>query len=216
MEEPIPAPTRLEKLPGALVAFQADVPVVEKKRTANVGKYSYKFADLADVWAAVRPVLAKHKLAVTQILSGGRDGFTELETTIWHESGESLPSIIDIPTGNKTAQECGSLFTYYKRYALGAALGVATEEDDDGAAGNKPPAPAQATPKASGQRVASDKQIQLIKSLAKRLGYDEAWFANTIVRINSSADASAVIDKLQGLVEDKEATSENTSDSTPA
>jgi len=106
------------------------------------GTYSYQFADLADILTAIREPMMASGLAEQQELSGGRDGWTTLTTTIWHESGESKVSLLDIPTAGKSAQESGSLFTYYKRYALGAALGIATEEDDDGKAAGSPTQPA--------------------------------------------------------------------------
>lgn len=42
-------------------------------------------------------------------------------------------------TQGRSPQEVGSLTTYYKRYALAAVLGIATEEDDDGNAATHAP-----------------------------------------------------------------------------
>lgn len=196
----------LDKLTSALVKFQAIVPVVSKNRTANIplkagGSYSYKYADLADIWDAVRKPLADSGLAVTQTLQGGSDGHTAIETTIWHESGQSLASTLDVPTQGKTAQEVGSQLTYYKRYALGSALGISTEEDDDGQAGNAAP---KAAPKASAHKPASEKQLGLIKTLAKRAGYDDDWLLEVTSRVKTSADASAIIDKLNSSEGDQQ------------
>jgi hypothetical protein len=114
-----------------------------------------------------------------------------------HESGQKLESVLDLPTAEKTPQEAGSLFTYYKRYALSAALGISTEEDDDGKAGNK--APAKTTPAASPNKDMSSKQAGLIKSLAKDAGYSDEKIAARLMEINSSAEASDAIAKLQAL-----------------
>lgn len=198
-------------LAKALVAFQAEVPAIEKKRTANIptksgGSYSYKYADLADIWDTVRAPLAKHKLAATQMLVGGSDGFTGIQTTVWHESGQCISGVIDVPTQGKTPQEAGSLFTYYKRYALGAALGISTEDDDDGnAASVNPPQKSDReqmfknAPAASPNKPASEKQRGFLASLAHRKGKDNNWIDSTLERVKTSADASAVIDQLNKL-----------------
>lgn len=130
----------LDKLAAALVAFQGEVPVIPKNRTAKIptkngGSYSYKYADLTDMWEAIRPILHKHGLAVTQPLASAETlGCIGIRTIVWHESGQRDESLVEFPAAGKTPQEVGSAVTYYKRYALGAALGIATDEDDDGAA----------------------------------------------------------------------------------
>lgn len=200
----------LAELAKALVAFQKVVPTIEKNRIAKIPTksgpgYSYKYADLADIWAAVRQPLADNKLAVTQLMTGGSDGYTGLRTTIWHESGQFTESVLEIPTQGKSAQEAGSLFTYYKRYALGAALGISTEDDDDGAAGNTPP---EAKPKASAGNAPSDKQINLIRLLSDKAGLDKAVTEMRIKTIETSQQASEAIEKLNALVAKKEAQDE--------
>lgn len=133
----------MENLAKALVKFQSEVPVIPKNRTAKIptrngGSYEYTYADLGDIWAAIRQPLKDNGLAVTQGLKGGSDGYIGIETTIWHDSGETYATTVEAPATGKTTQEVGSLTTYYKRYALGAVLGISTEDDDDGKAGNSP------------------------------------------------------------------------------
>src|SRR5688572_22873174 len=53
-------------LAKALVAALAELEDIPKKHTANMGSHSYTYADLADALSYVRPILAKHGLAVTQ------------------------------------------------------------------------------------------------------------------------------------------------------
>lgn len=190
------------ELAKALVGFQKIVPVIEKTQTARIptksgGEYSYKYADLADIWAAIRTPLATCGLAVTQFLVGGSDGFTGIETTVWHESGQTKTGIVDVPTDGKSAQEAGSLFTYYKRYALGAALGISTEEDDDGKSGNSAPAPVATTPKASPNKPASEKQLNLANSLLADAGYSDDAIRERLKKVKSSADASELIRHLK-------------------
>lgn len=114
---------------AALVAAQAEFPDVTKAKTANTGTYSYRYADLADVLDAVKPVLKAHGLAVIQ------DAVTEergigVTTIVIHESGEALKfGPLVLPYGN-SPQAAGSAITYARRYALVAALGLATDDDD--------------------------------------------------------------------------------------
>lgn len=187
----------MENLAKALVSFQSTVPVIPKNQTAKIpmksgGSYSYNYADLADIWEAIRSPLKENGLAVTQFL-GDLNGDDCIYTRIWHESGESEEKPFRIPTGGKTPQEVGSVVTYYKRYALGAALGISTEEDDDGKSGNNPSAP-----KASESKPPSQAQLTLIRELAAKIGTPEASIEARISQIKTSAEASEAIGKLKG------------------
>lgn len=116
-------------LAAALAKVQAALPVVHKGKTANVGQYKYDYADLADVTAAIMPLLAKNGLAFTchpRIDEHGR-GY-ELAATLMHESGETITGALPIAG---TAQQLGSAITYARRYLLGSMTGVVTDSDDD-------------------------------------------------------------------------------------
>lgn len=126
----------------ALVAALADLTVVEKGRTADTGKYSYDYADLADVVKLTRPVLAKHGIvALTPVHSQGDD--LACTVTLLHRSGDRLDfGPFTFPHG-RDAQATGSWVTYIRRYALTAALGMAAGDDDDGAKAQPRPAQQQ-------------------------------------------------------------------------
>ncbi|MCH9731647.1 MAG: ERF family protein [Actinomycetia bacterium] len=133
------------ELAAALVGFQAEAPTINKGRTALIptksgGSYSYKYADLSDIWDAIRPPLAAHGLAVTQSLTGGSSGYMGIRTTVWHTSGQHISDTVELAINARTPQEVGSQVTYFKRYALSALLGLSTEDDDDGAAASRKPA----------------------------------------------------------------------------
>lgn len=130
-------------LAAALVAFQASAPTINKGRTALIptksgGSYSYKYADLSDIWESIRPALKDNGLAVTQSLTGGSGGFMGITTTVWHKSGQHIADTVEMAIQGRSPQEVGSQVTYFKRYALSALLGLSTEEDDDGAAASRP------------------------------------------------------------------------------
>lgn len=115
----------------ALVLALAAMPTIPKAHEANMGSYRVAYADLADIIAAVRPVLASQGLAVTQNVTDG-SGTVAVSTTIHHSGGERLDfGPLSLPAG-RDAQTTGGAITYARRYALVAALGLATEDDDDG------------------------------------------------------------------------------------
>jgi len=135
-------------LAKALTAAQGEIKEVKKNCTNPF--YNSKYTDLAGIWAAIRGPLTKRGLSIVQLI---RPSTKEaiIETFLLHESGEWLKSVIAlIPTKNN-AQGMGSAYTYARRYALSALVGVASEEDDDGNATVNPPSsgkPEVETPKA--------------------------------------------------------------------
>jgi hypothetical protein len=138
-------------LAAALVAFQASAPSINKGRTALIptksgGSYSYKYADLSDIWDSIRDSLKANGLAVTQSLSGGSTGWLGIRTTVWHKSGQHISDTVELALNSRTPQEVGSQITYFKRYALSAVLGLSTEDDDDGAAASRPRPSAEPAP----------------------------------------------------------------------
>lgn len=128
-------------LAAALAAVQAKLPEVRKTETATVpmksgGKYSYTYADLADVSRAVLPLLGAHGLSFTcrpTINAGGR---FVLAYSLMHSSGEREDGEYPLPASG-TAQEIGSAITYGRRYVLCAVTGVAPDADDDGSAASQ-------------------------------------------------------------------------------
>jgi len=132
---PDPDPWRAdhETLAAALVAALAEMPTIPKTRTADAGSYKYDYADLEGVRAIVVPILARHGLAVrTPVHTVGDD--LAVTVRFLHVSGETLDDEpLTFPPG-RDAQATGSAITYFRRYALGASLNLATGDDDDGAA----------------------------------------------------------------------------------
>jgi hypothetical protein len=125
------------KLTAALAAAQGEFPTIEKKQTATVtGKegrqgYSYSYADLADVLAAVRPVLARHGLALTQSTEHIDGGKVLLTTTLRHVGGGKLKSKVELGQSPGNPQQFGGALTYLRRYEIVTLLGIAAEEDRD-------------------------------------------------------------------------------------
>lgn len=142
MENESTAPT-LKNLIAALVGFQSELknPI---KDTANPF-FKSRYADLAGIWEACRPGMAKHGLALVQ--SPSVEGHQVTVTgTLYHISGESIVSVLKAETKDALPQSIGSAVTYLRRYQMSAILGVAAEDDDGAAAsgtGEKPKTLAQ-------------------------------------------------------------------------
>jgi len=130
----------------ALARLQSTLPEVGKGHTAEVEtktgrKYSYTFADLADVTAAVMPKLAELGLSFSAMPTLSEDGRFVLRYLLRHTSGDSDGGDYPLPDPMRaSAQEIGSAITYARRYSLTAVTGLAPGgEDDDGKAASREP-----------------------------------------------------------------------------
>jgi hypothetical protein len=185
------------ELHAALVAALGDLTVIGTGRTANAGTYSYAYASIEDVVKVTRPVLQRHGLvALTPVHDHGPD--LACTVKLIHTSGETLDlGPFPFPHG-KDAQATGSAVTYHRRYALIAALGMATGEDDDGAAA-VPRAP-QEDPAIPGLRSSLEGAIGKLSDEHKAAL--KAWFAeNNLppVRRMNAAQCDRVLDYLMDL-----------------
>ncbi len=125
----------IKEIALALAKAQSKFPSIPKNKTAKVvaktgRNYEYKYADIADVLSAVRPVLSSLELSLTQTVVRTESGY-DLITSLLHSSGQHIDSFFPLPLGLH-AQELGTLLTYYRRYFACALLGIAAEEDLDG------------------------------------------------------------------------------------
>jgi hypothetical protein len=103
--------------------------------------FKSKYADLADIVAAVLPKLAAQGLAWVTTPTMTEEGFV-LQYELRHEEGESVKGEWPLPDPSKsTPQQLGSAVTYAKRYTLSAVTGIAPDEDDDGNAASAKGAP---------------------------------------------------------------------------
>lgn len=135
-----PAPTGII---GQLLEAQAAMPPVSKGRMNPFTRS--KYADLGDIMAAARPVLAAHGLFLTQDVTrspGERE--VTITTAVYNAAGEVFQGApLAVPLGGGTpAQAVGAASTYGRRYSLCALLGIVAEDDDDG----NGPAPHAAMP----------------------------------------------------------------------
>jgi hypothetical protein len=160
--------TAADGIAAALARAQARFTTITKDRTANAGKYGYSYADIADVLASVRPVLAAEGIAIVQPVEVTDNGMVLVTRLLC--GSEAIESRMALPIEGEAPQQVGSLMTYYRRYALCALVGVAPEnEDDDGQAAQQSVRHDQRSERSSGARVASGGKPG--KPSDKQLGY---------------------------------------------
>jgi hypothetical protein len=89
-----------------------------------------KYASLAAHLAALKPLAAKHNLAIVQLPESDGNN-VGVRTTIVHKNGMTMSSFIGIPMApGAKGQDAGALISYLRRYALASVSGVATDDDD--------------------------------------------------------------------------------------
>ena len=117
---------------AALAAAQGELTNARKTKTAKAGSYSYGYAPLEEVLDTIRKPLSDNHLAITQDCRRDTAGTTVL-TRLLHDSGEWIEyGPLTIESG-PDAQAVGGAITYARRYAILSALGIAADDDDDGA-----------------------------------------------------------------------------------
>lgn len=119
----------IAKLAEALAKARVEFRTISKNQTVETNAYTFKYADLAEVQAAVMPALSKNGLSILQpILTC--EGKRCLVTILSHSSGQWIKGCMEMPNSAKM-QDIGKDITYLMRYALCSMLCVASEDDVD-------------------------------------------------------------------------------------
>ncbi|MDX2015538.1 MAG: ERF family protein [Myxococcaceae bacterium] len=121
---------------AALVRAQSALGAAAKSSKAD----RYRYADLDEVWSAIREPLAANGLCVLQQVHVA-DGAVTVTTRLCHVAGHEERLDLELPVAQRTAQGIGSAITYGRRYGIMALVGVSTDDDDDGQAAGAPPPP---------------------------------------------------------------------------
>jgi hypothetical protein len=132
---------------AALAAAQGQFGPIARDKTVRVAtrsgsSYTFAYAPLETIMAAIRPALAANGLALTQGPIVTESGIEALRTMLVHKSGEWIANdtavLVDKADGGKSAQAYGSGLTYARRYGITTLLCLVADEDDDGnaASGN--------------------------------------------------------------------------------
>lgn len=128
---------------AAMSAFKQEAPAVLKKGNkvdfnSAKGRTTYNYANLGSIVQEITGLLGKHNLSASWE-TGQEGGNIRVTCHITHTGGHRESVTLAGPaddSGNKNRiQQIGSTVTYLQRYTLLAALGLATDEDDDGRGG---------------------------------------------------------------------------------
>lgn len=166
---------QINAIATALAKAQQEIrPAV--KDSANPA-FRSRFAGMTSIWESIREPLSKNGLSVCQDVTSNAEGVS-VETRIFHMSGQWVEfGPLTVPLAKRDAHGMGSAATYGRRYAILGALGIVSDDDDDGQAAqasapqhapvpqqSHQSQPAQSAPAASASGVAlvSEKQSKLL------------------------------------------------------
>lgn len=121
----------------ALAAFQEECPDLRKTKPVFYKKdepAAYYYAPLSDIDRQIKPLLKKHGLSKRFEMVHDQDKIKGVTCIITHVLGHSesstIPTIVDLSGGKNPIQGIGSGVQYGQRYALIAALGLTTADQD--------------------------------------------------------------------------------------
>ena len=105
---------------------------ITKSQTANVGKYSYQYVDIAQIHEYLEQNNMKYIQCIKRI---DNDDYIMTKRYVdgkWEDEWIQGSRVVQATLMNNSnpAQEQGSALTYARRYSLLMAFGLATEDDD--------------------------------------------------------------------------------------
>ena len=190
----------LIKLVNSLKGITKDGKVDYKTKTGQTKKFEYVTLD--KIYAAVK---SDNNFAVMQPLGTDENGHSAVQVILVHKSGECITSDyyqMRVPE-NCTKQDEGSAITYTKRYALGAFLGICTDEDNDANPEGKIDEQEKKEPKKKQPDEVDYRSMLVIK--LKELGVDINEFSakNKLTKTSSKAAIKKAYEKLIAESEEK-------------
>ena len=132
----------IDQIATALAVAQSKMKPAVKDSTNP--HFKSKYADLTSVWESCREGLTANHVATVQNVETV-DGRVLVTTRLIHKSGQWIEfGPLSVPMQKVDAHGVGSAVSYARRYALSAAVGVVTDDDDGNAAVSGEAAPANA------------------------------------------------------------------------
>lgn len=212
MRRELKAEAAKEAFVREMAAFQAECPVIEKKKAVKDkhGNVRYSYAPLDVIVKQIQPVLKDHGLSYSV------DTVFEADTlivtcTVTHAEGHSEKSSFRCPIDKEAymsgPQKVGAAMTFGKRYAFCNAFGIMTGDEDTDAVQEEPErmkaperptaaaaakAPASAAPAAqpNALRPPSEKQLTFLHTLLDKYGMPKEEFLKAY-KVASTKDLSA-------------------------
>lgn len=107
-------------------------------KDSNNPFYKSKYATLESHLLEVEPLLAENGLLLLQpTVYNDLTNMNSVESNIYHSSGQFVSASLAITATGLDAQKIGASVTYYRRFTLGALLGIINADDDGNTASNK-------------------------------------------------------------------------------
>lgn len=173
---------------AALALANQKIANVDQNRTVEVktrdsGKYSYRYATLANIVHNIRDALTEQGVWYTQRVADG-----EMVTRLIHSSGQWMDAgHIPMPNVSGKPAEVGAVVSFFKRYSLSAAMGLATEEDNAGEDGGR-----DVNFRARGER--RDEHRDVVTGVEEPESGWGDWARNLIDEVNAARDDAALDD----------------------
>lgn len=172
---------------------------VSKNKTAQVGKYSYKYVDIAQIHEYLDGIGMRYYQYIDRV----NDDDYIMTVKIGKDGKESQPlrgaRVVDatLMGVNNPAQQQGSALTYARRYSLLMAFGLATDDDDAQALSRPKEQPKEPQ---TDERKASPKQVSVLASVYTGANLTKLLQANGISKLEElpMTKASELIGKIRG------------------
>jgi len=92
--------------------------------------FKSKYASLSKHIEVLKPIFAKHGLAVIQLPCGNEAG-VGVRTFVIHKDGGCISAEAIVPADKgMQGQHAGAIYSYVRRYAIASVAGCATDDDD--------------------------------------------------------------------------------------
>lgn len=213
----------------AMANFQAHCPVIEKKKVAGSGNFSYNYAPLEYIVEKVKSLISENGFSYTfdtKQEEGSMTVYCKVKHKLGHMEVSEFQLAIDKSARMNTSQQYGAALTYGKRYAFMDAFGIVVGGEDTDASSiptkqqNVAPrgivAPQKSSwqtakenpgyykePSTNGKGLVSTKQTEYIRNLLKQKSYTEGELCKkygvTKIEGLTSEKASKIIDNLLKL-----------------
>lgn len=165
-----------------------------KAPKSQVNKFGgYKFRKAEDILEAAKPLLFKNglrlKISDEIVLVGDRHYVKATVTVKGHgaqDTAEAYAREEDVKKGMDQSQITGAASSYARKYALNGMFDIDDTNDADGEDNTESGHPP------------SQKQIDLIRKLAKEMGTPDEGIEARLKQIKTSEEASEAIKRLKG------------------
>ncbi len=159
-----------------------------------------KYADLSSIMDVCKAPLAEAGIIVMQPPASNGDKVS-VSTVLMHSSGQWMACNLEMQPVKGDPQGYGSAITYARRYSLSSMLSI-PQEDDDGNAASRSPAPKASTPPATFKPakktpIADSPAMDFVRKVAIPALEDHEELKVYIERLKDGLDAQNVKNELR-------------------